>query len=73
MGFPGGSDSKESALDTGDLGLIPGLGTSGGGHVNFQYFLPGERKIVAFNSPKNWCASQMILKDGFCPTIFSFI
>ena len=33
MGFPGGSDSKESACDAGDLGLIPGLGRSpGGGH-----------------------------------------
>ena len=38
MGFPGGSDSKESACsagDTGDMGLIPGLGRSpGGGHGN---------------------------------------
>jgi len=25
---PGGSDSKESACDAGDLGLIPGLGRS---------------------------------------------
>ena len=24
MGFPGGSDGKESACDAGDLGLIPG-------------------------------------------------
>ena len=28
MGFPGGSDSKQSACNEGDLGLIPGLGTS---------------------------------------------
>ena len=28
MGFPGGSDGKESACDAGDLGLIPGLGRS---------------------------------------------
>ena len=28
MGFPGGSDSKESACSVGDLGLIPGLGGS---------------------------------------------
>ena len=28
MGFPGGSDSKESACNAGDLGLIPGLGRS---------------------------------------------
>ena len=25
MGFPGGSDSKESTCNTGDLGLITGL------------------------------------------------
>ena len=26
LGFPGGSDSKESSSNAGDLGLIPGLG-----------------------------------------------
>ena len=26
MGLPGGSESKESACNTGDLGSIPGLG-----------------------------------------------
>ena len=30
MGFPGGSDSRESACNAGDLGSIPGLGTSPG-------------------------------------------
>ena len=29
-GFPGGSDSKESACNAGDLGSIPGLGRSPG-------------------------------------------
>ena len=29
-GFPGGSDSKESACNAGELGLIPGLGRSPG-------------------------------------------
>ena len=40
MGFPGVSDSKESACNVGDLGLSPGLGRSpGGGHGNpLQYF-----------------------------------
>ena len=34
-GFPGGSDGKESACNTGDSGLIPGLGRSpGGGNRN---------------------------------------
>ena len=30
LGFPGGSDGKESACKSGDLGLIPGLGRSPG-------------------------------------------
>ena len=39
MGFPGGSDSKESALNAGNLGSIPGLGRSPGGGIGnpFQY------------------------------------
>ena len=38
-GFPGDSDSKESACNAGNLGLIPGLGISPGeGNGNpFQY------------------------------------
>ena len=31
MGFPGGSESKESACNVGDLSLIPGLGRFLGG------------------------------------------
>ena len=35
LGFPGGSDGKESTCSARDLGLIPGLGRSaGGGHGN---------------------------------------
>ena len=30
LGFPGVSDSKESACNVGDLGLIPGSGRSSG-------------------------------------------
>ena len=29
-GFPGGSDSKKSAFNVGDVGSIPGLGRSPG-------------------------------------------
>ena len=44
MGFPGGSDGKESTCNAGDLGSIPGLGRSpGGGHdTPTPVFLPGE-------------------------------
>ena len=35
LGFPGGSEDKESICNAGDLGSIPGLGRSpGGGHGN---------------------------------------
>ena len=39
LGFPGGSESKESACNAGVLGSIPGLGRSPGeGNVNpLQY------------------------------------
>ena len=39
LAFPGGSSSKESACNAGNLGLIPGSGRSpGGGHGNpLQY------------------------------------
>ena len=40
MGFPCGSDSKESACNAGDLGSIPGLGRSPGEWKGYkpQYF-----------------------------------
>ena len=40
IGFPGDSDGKESACNTGDLGLIPASGRSPGeGNGNpLQYF-----------------------------------
>ena len=38
LGFPGGSDGKESACNAGDLGLTPGLGRS-----------PGERMSTHFS------------------------
>ena len=39
LGFPGGSDGKESACNAGDLGSVPELGRSPGrGHGNpLQY------------------------------------
>ena len=43
MGFPGGSDGKQSTYNAGDLGLFPRLEkSSGGGHGNPPIFLPGE-------------------------------
>ena len=55
LGFPGGSEGKESTCSMGDLALIPGLGRSpGGGHGNlFQYsYLKnsyGQRSLAGFS------------------------
>ena len=69
MGFPSGSDSKESTCKVGDLGLIPGLGRSpGGAHGNpLQYSClenpidRGARKVFCHRVTK----SQMRLSDIF--------
>ena len=42
MGFPGGSDGKESAYNAGDLGLILGLGPWRRTWQPTPVFLPGE-------------------------------
>ena len=57
LGFPGGLDSKESACNVGDPGLIPGLGSfPGEGNGNpLQYsFLenPHEQKSLEGYSPR---------------------
>ena len=55
MGFPGGSDGKESTCNAGDLNSIPGLGRSPGrGHGNpLQYPClensHGQRSLVGYS------------------------
>ena len=55
MVFPGGSDGKESACNTGDLGSVPGLGRSpGGGHGHpLQYSClenpHGQRSLMGYS------------------------
>ena len=56
LGFPGGSDSRESACNVGNLGSIPGLEkSSGGGRGNLlQYSClenpHGQRSLVGYSS-----------------------
>ena len=64
MGFPGGSDGKESTCNMGDLGSIPGLGRSpGGGHGNtLQYSClenPHEQRSLAGYGPRGCKESDM--------------
>ena len=55
MGFPGGSDDKESACSAGELGSIPGLGRSPGGeHGNLLQCSclenhPGQRSLLCYS------------------------
>ena len=55
LGFPGGSDGKESNCNVGDLGLIPGLGRSpreGKGYPLQYYCLEnprGQRSLVGYS------------------------
>ena len=37
LGFPGGSDRKQSTWNAGDPGLTPGLGKSGEGNGQYSY------------------------------------
>ena len=61
VGFAGGSESKESAFNAGDLGLIPGWGRSSGeGNGNpLQYSclenpVTGAWRVTVHRVAKNW-------------------
>ena len=56
MGFPHGSDGKESACDTGDPGLIPGLGRSAGEGIGYplQYSWASLVAQLVKNPPAMW-------------------
>ena len=65
MGFPGGSDGKESANNAVDLSLIPGLERSlGEGNGNPPVFLPGgchgQRSLAGY-SP--WGCKQLDMTE----------
>ena len=52
LGFPGGSAGKESACNVGDLGSIPGLGTSPGEGNGYPFQYSGLEKSMAKESDK---------------------
>ena len=66
MGFPGGSDGRESACNAGELGSVPGWGrSSGGGHGNpLQYSClknPRGQRNLAGHSP--WALKELDMTD----------
>ena len=56
MGFPGGSDGKESACNAGDLGSISGLGRCPGGGIGYplQYSWTSLVAQLVKNPPAMW-------------------
>ena len=66
MGFPGGSDGKNSAYSVGDLGSIPGLGNSPGeGQLcahGERLLLPQERSEHCLNDGKSRCTKEVFLR-----------
>ena len=57
LGFPGGSDGKESTCNVGDLGLIPGLGRSPGDGKGYllQYSgVENSKDSIVHGVAKNW-------------------
>ena len=58
MGFPCGSDGKESACNAGDLGSIPGLGRS-----------PGEGN----DSPLQYSFLENFMVRGTCRTTVQWV
>ena len=51
MGFPGGSDGKESACDVGDLGSNPGSGRSPGREEPLEKEVATHSNILAWRIP----------------------
>ena len=63
MGFPGGSDGKESACGVEDLDLIPGLGRSPGGGKGYPLPFSGlenSMHCITHGAAKSWTQLSMI-------------
>ena len=59
LGFPVGSDGKESACNAGDLGLISALGRSPGGGQPTPIFSPGESPWTEEPSRLPWGCKEL--------------
>ena len=76
LGFPGGSNGKESTCSMRDLGSIPGLGRSpGGGHGNpLQYSClenPHGKRSLAGYSP--WGHKESDMTEQLSMHSYNFI
>ena len=72
-GFPGGSDSKESACNSGDLGSIPGSGRSpeeGNGNPLWYSCLESSMDRGAYTGYSPWGHKELHMTDRL--TLFPF-
>ena len=64
MGFPGGSDGKESTCSVGDLGSIPGSGRSPAEENDMTTHLlgefPGQRSLAGYPARTHGVAKSQI-------------
>ena len=66
--FPGGSNGNESACFAGDLGSIPGLGTSPGEVKGYSLQYSGLENSMnrgAWQATVHWVAKSQILPSDF--------
>ena len=65
LGFPSGSDGKESTCNAGDLGSTPGLGRSpGGGHAHF-FLISLNLRLISVEM----CIRKLNLMEIICPFV----
>ena len=78
VGFPGGSDGKESVCNAGDLGSIPGSGRSPGeenGYLPQYSYLEnsmdrGAWRLIVYGITESDMNEQLILSSFFSPLIY---
>ena len=68
MGFPYGSAGKESACNEGDLGLIPGLGSSPGGGKGYPLQYSGLENSMDCYSPWGYQKSDTTERLSLLPS-----
>ena len=69
LGFPDGSAGKESACNEGDLGLIPGLGSSPGGGKGYPLQYSGLENSMDCYSPWGYQKSDTTERLSLLPML----
>ena len=74
MGFPGGSEGKESTCKAGDPGSIPGSGRSPGGGISYLGRSPGGGNGYLGRSPgggNSYLGNNLVDTDSLLPQVWA--